>query len=111
VIYFVALFVLVGVGVIAAALTLLHRKDRITMADFTALQASVAKNTTEVGSVLTILAGLSAQVKATQPTQAAIDALAAQIDQTSAAMTAAAVANTPASASPVGPASPPVAVS
>ena len=65
------------------------------MSDFTALTAQVASETSVEQSVLTLLKGLQAQVAALQPTQAAIDALAAQIGSNITAMTAAVPANTP----------------
>jgi hypothetical protein len=104
---FVAALALVG---LAAFLYALHRKDKATMADLTALTASVTANTTVTGSVLTLLQGLSAQLKAAGTDPAALASLQSQIDANTAAMTAAVSTNTPAAAQPTGAASPAVPV-
>lgn len=60
----------------------------------------VTQETTVEGSVLTLLQQLAAQVAALQPNQAAIDALAAQIQSNITALQGAVTANTPAEPTP-----------
>lgn len=71
-----------------------------TMADLTALTASVAANTTVVGSALTLIRGLSAQLAAAGTDPVALAALKTQLDTTDAALAAAVAANTPAAPAP-----------
>jgi len=65
------------------------------MADITALTADITQETSVEQSLITAFQGLQAQVANLQPTQAAIDALATQIQSNIAAMVAAIPANTP----------------
>ena len=70
------------------------------MADFTAMEAAVTKQTTVVLSVETLLQQMAAQIAAiptTDPaTQAAIDGYVAQIEDNTARLSAAVAKNTPA---------------
>lgn len=60
------------------------------------VQADVTAEDTVVDSAITLLKGLAAQVAALQPNQAAIDALAADIEAKTASLSQAVVDNTPA---------------
>lgn len=66
------------------------------------IQQLVTAEDTVADSVIALLTGFAAQVKALQPNQAAIDALAADITAKTKALSDAVVANTPA-APPAGP--------
>jgi len=68
------------------------------------IQSLVTAEDTVADSVIALLTGLAAQVKALQPNQAAIDALAADITKKTADLTAAVTANTP--AAPAAPKTP-----
>jgi hypothetical protein len=78
---------------------LLETQRKTEMADFTKLQADVTAQNTVVASVQTLLTNLSAAIaalKAGNPAdQAAIDALAAQVEANSAALASAVTSNTP----------------
>ncbi len=70
-----------------------------------AITAAVQANTTEVGSVQTLLTQLTAMIAAIPPstdpaTQAALDALATTLGANNAALAAAVTANTPAAPAP-----------
>ncbi len=66
------------------------------MATLADLQASVTAEDTVIDSAMTLLTGLSAQIAALTPDQAAIDALAADVGAKTTALAAAVAANTPA---------------
>lgn len=68
------------------------------------IQSLVTAEDTVADSVIALMTGLAAQVKALQPNQAAIDALAADITAKTTAMAAAVTANTP--AAPAAPKTP-----
>ena len=70
------------------------------MATLQDLQTAVTAEDTVIDSAMTLLAGLAAQVAALAPNQAAIDALAKDITDKTAALSAAVVANTPATPAP-----------
>lgn len=63
--------------------------------DLTTLQSQVTAEDTVIDSAITLIQGLAAQVAALEPNQAAIDALAADIQGKSDALAAAVAANTP----------------
>jgi ABC-type transporter Mla subunit MlaD len=66
------------------------------MANLTALTASVAQNTTVIGSAMTLIQGFSAQLAAAGTDPAALAALQSQLDTSDTALAAAVAANTPA---------------
>lgn len=66
------------------------------MATLADLQAKVTAEDTVIDSAITLIQGLAAQIAALQPSQAAIDALAADVQAKSDALAAAVAANTPA---------------
>jgi peptidoglycan hydrolase CwlO-like protein len=66
------------------------------------LQSAVAAESTVIDSAVQLIQGLAAQVAALQPTQEAIDALAANIKAKSDALAAAVTANTPVEAPVAG---------
>lgn len=68
--------------------------------DLTALQASVANNTTVVQSALTLIQGFSAALAAAGTDPAALAALKASLDASDTALAAAVAANTPAAPTP-----------
>jgi hypothetical protein len=74
------------------------------MADLTALQAEVARNTDVDSSAITLLNGLAAQIEQLKTDPAALQALADSLRQSSDALSAAIVANTPAPQPDVSPA-------
>ena len=74
---------------------ILNKENRI-MATIADLQAEVAQEDTVIDSAVTLIKGLADQVAALKPDQAAIDALAADIQAKSDALAAAVTANTPA---------------
>jgi hypothetical protein len=80
-----------------AALTQEIRRMAGTMAD---LQAAVTRNTTVTSSALTLIQGLSAQLKAAQGDPAAIQAVIEQLDNADTGLAAAVAANTPAAPTP-----------
>ena len=86
--------------------TRLFTNHEETMADITALTAAVAQETTLQASVLTLLQGLQSQVANLQPTQAAIDALATQMQSNISALAAAVPANVTPAPAPAAPATP-----
>lgn len=77
------------------------KKDTAIMKTLTDLQADVAAETTVASSAVTLLSGLSAQIAALKSTQTdpatavAIDALASQVESSTADLSAAVTANTP----------------
>ncbi len=66
------------------------------MATLKDLQDAVAAEDTVIDSAVTLIQGLAAQIAALAPTQAAIDALAADVKAKSDALAAAVAAGTPA---------------
>ena len=66
------------------------------MATLADLQAKVTAEDTVIDSAITLIQGLAAQIAALQPSQAAIDALAADVQAKSDALAAAVAANAPA---------------
>lgn len=83
---------------ISRKLDLVITKETSIMATVVELNAAVARNTDAEQSVITLLNGISQQLKDAQGDPAAIDAVIAQIDANTAAAAAAVVANTPAPA-------------
>lgn len=81
---------------------ILFKLDRIInlelhiMASLNDVQAAVSAEDTVIDSAIALLQGLAAQVAALQPTQAAIDALAADITAKTQSLADAVAANTPA---------------
>lgn len=65
------------------------------MATIADLQAKVTAEDTVIDSAVALIQGLAAQIAALEPNQAAIDALAADIQGKSDALAAAVAANTP----------------
>jgi uncharacterized protein YoxC len=97
----------VSLAHIEQQLALLTTQGHVIMADLTKLQADVAAQATVVESVHTLLTSLSAEIVALKgqvsndpATQAAVDALAASVEQNSAALAAAVTANTDAPPAP-----------
>ena len=72
------------------------KKVNKIMASLADLQAEVTAEDTVIDSAIALIQGLAAQVAALAPNQAAIDALAADIQGKSDALAAAVAANTPA---------------
>jgi ABC-type transporter Mla MlaB component len=68
------------------------------MADFTKLASEIAELKTVNASAISLLTGLSEQVRAIGPNQAKLDAFADDLDKETAALAASIVANTPAAA-------------
>lgn len=81
---------------ILSKLDQLLKKEDFTMADFSQLQAEVARNTTVVSSVKALIAGFAAQLQAAGTDQAAINAVIAQMKANDDDLAAAVTANTPA---------------
>jgi chromosome segregation ATPase len=81
---------------IFAELKTLHSKIDNIMKTLADLQADVTAEDTVIDSAETLLAGIVAQLKALQPNQAAIDALATDIEAKTASLSSAVAANTPA---------------
>jgi uncharacterized protein involved in exopolysaccharide biosynthesis len=99
--------ILARLGRIEAILHCILEKENIEMADLTKLTEDVTAQTTLVASVQTMLAGLQqqitdlkSQVSQDPATQAAIDALAQQVEANNAALSSAVPANTPAATAP-----------
>ena len=65
------------------------------MADLTALTTAVQNNTDAEQSAITLITQLAEQIQAAAGDQAAVDALATQLQDQAAALAAAVVANTP----------------
>ncbi len=65
------------------------------MAALDTLQANVAAEDTAIDAAITLLNGLAQQIKDLAPTQAAIDALAADVSSKTAALAKAVTDNTP----------------
>ena len=78
------------------ALSKLSQQMEKIMFDLSILQANVANEATVISSAIVLLQGLAAQIAALAPTQAAIDALAADVAAKTQALADAVVANTPA---------------
>lgn len=76
--------------------SLIIEQGNKTMADITALTAQVTQSTTVEQSAITLIQGIAAELANIQPTQAAIDALTAQLNTSATALAAAVSANTPA---------------
>ena len=72
-----------------------------------ALKTAVARNTTVVGSALTLIQGLKAKLDAAGTDPAALQALSDELGKADDGLAAAVAASTSASAEPPGPASPP----
>src|SRR5438876_11269474 len=80
---------------ILGVLRIVKKLNKI-MASLADLQAEVTAEDTVIDSAIALIQGLAAQVAALAPNQAAIDALAADIQGKSDALAAAVAANTPA---------------
>jgi hypothetical protein len=80
-------------------LRILHHQEKI-MASLDALTKAVTAEDTVIDSALVLIQGMADQIKNLQPTQAAIDALAADVQAKSDALAAAVAANTPATPAP-----------
>lgn len=78
-----------------------------TMADLTKLQADVTAENTVIDSAITLLTGLNAALKAAGTDPAALAALSSEIEAKTTALSAAVLANTPASPPAPTPAAPP----
>lgn len=78
------------------AIAKLTAQGDMIMATLADLQAAVAAEDTVIDSAVTLLQGLSAQIAALTPNQAAIDALAADVAAKTQALADAITANTPA---------------
>lgn len=94
------------------ALFLIHfiaKEIRTMSTQLAALQAQVAENTTVIGSALTLIQGLRAQLDAAGTDPAALAALSASLKATDDALAAAVAANTTAAPTPA--AAPAVAAS
>lgn len=86
----------------------IHHMEKTIMATLADLQTAVTAEDNVVDSAITLLQGLTQQIAALQPNQAAIDALAADVTAKTQALAAAVAANTPAGApAPTPPANPP----
>jgi hypothetical protein len=83
----------------ASIATLTDQGTKI-MADLTVLQAAVSNDVAVGLTAIQLLNDLSAKIAAMTPDQPAIDALAKQVQDASAALAAAVAANTPAPAAP-----------
>jgi vacuolar-type H+-ATPase subunit D/Vma8 len=93
-------------------LTLLKKEQSIIMADLTQLQADVTAEVTVEQSAITLIEGLAAAYQAAGTDPAAIAALDAEVNTSSAALAAAVSANTPAATAapaPAAAAAPPAA--
>src|SRR5690348_9139269 len=77
---------------------LLRNQEKI-MATIQDIQAKVESQTTVIGSAVTLLQELSAEVKALKPDQASIDALAAKVDANTQQLAQAVASNTEAAPS------------
>ncbi len=73
----------------------LHRKVDHLMADFTKLEAAVAKETTVVDSAIALIQGLAEEIRNLPADQAKIDELADSVDARAQALADAVEANTP----------------
>jgi hypothetical protein len=69
------------------------KENLVIMQNFDALTQKVAEVEAGEQSAITLITELAAEVRATAPTQEAIDALAARLDASKAALAAAVVAN------------------
>jgi prefoldin subunit 5 len=81
---------------IEAMLKQLTQRQEIVMADLSALQAEVTRNTEVDQSAITLLNGLAAQIESLKTDPAALQALADSIRSSSDDLAAAVAANTPA---------------
>lgn len=72
-------------------------------AELVALQAQVAQTDTVIASAVTLIQGIAAQLEAIKDDPAAISALAADLQGTTAALAAAVTANTPSGPTPTTP--------
>lgn len=75
-------------------LTKLTQQETTIMADLSALQAEVAKNTTIEQSAITLIQGLAAQIQAAGTDPAKLQAIVDQLTANDAALAAAVTANT-----------------
>jgi hypothetical protein len=100
--------ILQGQQAIFALLDRLEWKVTEEMSDLTALTAEIENNTAVDSSAIDLLNGLSLQLAAMANNPAAIQALAAELAQSSASLAAAVLANTPAVVEPT-PVEPPPA--
>lgn len=81
-------------------LTRIYKQGEKIMASLDALQKAVAAEDNVIDSALTLIQGMADQIKNLTPDQAAIDALAADVQAKSDALAAAVAANTPAAPAP-----------
>jgi hypothetical protein len=86
---------------VLAALTTLLNQGKTNMADLTSLTAQVAKNTTVVGSAVTLIQGFAAQLAAAGTDPVKLAALQQSLSDSDDALANAVAANTPA-ATPAG---------
>ncbi len=77
-------------------LAALKDMEKRIMASLTDLQAAVAAEDTVIDSAIALIVGLADQIKNLQPTQEAIDALAADVTARADALSKAVTDNTPA---------------
>lgn len=92
------------IGLAHQVVDLLNHTGETIMADLTNLTAQVTANTNLEASAVQLIQGLAKQIAASSGDQAAVDALAAQLQSSATALAAAITANTP--AAPAAPASP-----
>jgi hypothetical protein len=83
-----------------ATLAAILTQGKTIMASVADVQADVTAQTTVIGSAVTLLQGLSAQLAAAGTDPAALDAIKASLDANTAALAAAVVANTPGAPAP-----------
>ncbi len=81
---------------ILAGVERLERKQETIMADLTALQAEVERNTTVENSALALIQGLAAQITAAGTDPVKLKAITDQLTSNDDALAAAVAANTPA---------------
>ena len=87
-------FHLVADPIVTAALSQLDSKLETIMQTLADLQAAVAAENTVIGSAITLINGLAAQIAALTPDAAAIDALATDVAAKAKALGDAITANT-----------------
>jgi hypothetical protein len=83
-----------------ATLAAILTQGKTLMTSVADVQADVTAQTTVIGSAVTLLQGLSAQLAAAGTDPAALDAIKASLDANTAALAAAVVANTPGAPAP-----------
>jgi len=87
----------IGVNALAEAINSLEDKVALDLANLT---TEITENTTVVGSAITLLQAIIAELQANSGNQAAVDALAADLSNTTDALAAAVASGTPAEPTP-----------